>query len=566
MGFRILIILLMMLPCSLWTGTATANLLTMGILSPPGLEPDSLDPVSLMLRPPVVIADHEWNWVCSLCRRLPTQKNGDLVILKRRGKPESMATIWEIRQEVNWSDGKPVTGYDVRRTLTKLRKKGTIPAGIKVTVDPNQPRRFTVRFNKVRYDYARLMSYSLIPESAGNGSSLLSYGAWRVSQAEPDQWLLRRSDNEGHQGALRRLRIRLFDKKSGLLNALQAGRISYVAENEFTFPDAAWFRKVRRSSPASDLRILATPGSRLEYLSINMRNPMLASRAIRQAIYAGINRDRLLSTTLKNYGQKADGIFNRKDPFHRNDRVETSFLDRKKAADFLSDAGWRSGPGDIRKKNGKTLTLRLAFPEGPRRRKIAAVIRTDLQRIGISIVLTPFPEKIYFSKILPEIRYPDLALHSVSLAPGTIPWSLFHSTAIPDDANQHTGNNFAAWNSPVADRLLEEAIRRPEFADQSSLMGQLSSLLANELPVLPLFHWPSMALISSRVQRVQIPGHLFGSSLHMAGWNLRRQAGSARPFEKAAAPDDDLFLDFSPPSRDGKPTILGKSGGQPARH
>jgi oligopeptide transport system substrate-binding protein len=59
--------------------------------------------------------------------------------------------------------------------------------------------------------------------------------------------------------------------------------------------------------------------------------------------------------------------------------------------------------------------------------------------------------------------------------------------------------NYPGWEDPVFAQLLQEAATSPH---RLALLQQAESLMADQLPLLPLYHWRSPALCSSRLTSV----------------------------------------------------------------
>ena len=93
------------------------------------------------------------------------------------------------------------------------------------------------------------------------------------------------------------------------------------------------------------------------------------------------------------------------------------------------------------------------------------------------------------------------------------------SQFIRSDANGWAGANQGSWLSPTYDKLLAERMRTLDNAQRIDVDFQLVKLLAEELPVLPMYYNPIGLAVSSRVSGITRKPHA-PRLIPVTTWNI----------------------------------------------
>jgi len=116
---------------------------------------------------------------------------------------------------------------------------------------------------------------------------------------------------------------------------------------------------------------------------------------VRHAISYAINQRELVKRVLLGYGQPATSVIPPIYPqFYYRPPPGTAYTyDPKKAEAILTADGWKMGPGGIRIKNGKQLTLRLYYPSNsPTYAQDAPYLKAWLNAVGIGVTVSAMSE------------------------------------------------------------------------------------------------------------------------------------------------------------------------------
>jgi peptide/nickel transport system substrate-binding protein len=233
-----------------------------------------------------------------------------------------------------------------------------------------------------------------------------------------------------------------------------------------------------RASPR--LRVEAAPGSGFAYLLFNLRDPAVADPRLRQALSCALNREEIARYKFQGTARPASGMLPRGHWAYRRGSVCDDDL---AAAGRLLDAAGLPDPG-----GGKPrLTLSYKTSTDRFRKSVAQVLAAQARRAGIALELRTL-EFGTFARDLKEGNFQLATLKwSAVLEPDLLRWA-YDSKFIPTEANHFEGLNRQAYASPAFDALVEAATSELDLGARAQLYRQAQDLLAQDLPVLPLWH------------------------------------------------------------------------------
>ena len=300
--------------------------LTIGISQfPPNLHP-SIDPtvaktyVHGVARRFLTHYSADWKIVCGLCTEVPSLENGKAKIVDRPGGGKGIAVTFTLKPGLKWADGAPLTTKDIAFSL-EAGKRADLGFNnpdlydAMEKIDVVDASTFVIHFNKIRYDFDSLADFTILPEHIegpiyravtdpkeyGRNSAFnrapttagLYNGPYRITQVETGQFI-RFERNEhwiGERPAFDRIIIRTIENTSALEQNLLSGDVDYVAgELGLSFDQALALQK-----RASDKFNFVFESSLIyEHIDLNLDNPALADKRVRQALLMAIDRETLV--------------------------------------------------------------------------------------------------------------------------------------------------------------------------------------------------------------------------------------------------------------------------------
>jgi len=477
-------------------------------------EPDHLNPylsqmdvtydLSSLLYSFLIVADGRGRLIGDLALALPTLSNGGI---SRDGR----TYVYHLHRGVVWHDGAPFTARDVvaswRAVMdphhNTLHREGYDRI---VAIDAPDPYTAVVHLD---HRYPPFVTQFFAPLQEGGKPILPAH----VLQREPD---FNTGGLNAHPIGTGPFRFVSWERGSRIV----------LARNDRYFKGRPKLEKVELDIVPSDQTILAqvqshqvdlvvSPPSALadEYrglpdvttelfpwnaqmaLAFNCRKPLLGDAAVRRAIVASIDYDRLIATVTHGVGETAynslppTAIGYEKLPPHRYDVAAAKAL--------LEGDGWRAGADGIRTKGGARLALTIASIAGA-----STIVRVDielqsqLRAAGIDLAIKPYPYNTVFAIDGPIYggTY-DLAAYSTSLA-----WDPDVHFYLGCDQWFPKGENVYGYCNPELDRLFAAGLQYDDPRKRAPIYNAASRLIWTGAPYIPLYEIRRLVVHSPDLQ------------------------------------------------------------------
>lgn len=464
-------------------------------------------------RRPLTLYDQDWRLVCMLCTEVPTIENGQAVLETQPDGSPGIAVTYHIQPEARWGDGVPVTSEDVLFTWTVGRRAesgvshGEIFRRIR-SIDVKDAKTFTLHLNKVTFDYNAINDFEVLPAHIEKEAFTtpadyktksryetdvtnpgLYFGPYRPTSVTRGQFIVFEPNPTwwGEKPAFARIVVKVIETTPSLEANLLSGDIDMVAgELGMTVDGAVAFE--RRKRP--EWEVIYKPTLFYEQITMNVENPILADRRVRQALLYGLDRQAI-----------ARQIYQGKEPVANSDvspmdwcadpDIKTYPFDPNKAAELLDAAGWRPNPDGVRRNaKGDKLAVEIMTTAGNRNREaVELVAQQAWKKLGIEVSLRNQPARTFFGETVLRHNFPSLALFAWSSYPESLPRTTLASDMVPVAANNFSGQNTGGYRNPDMDKLLDAIEGELDKEKRRSLWHRLQALYAEDLPALPLaFH------------------------------------------------------------------------------
>jgi peptide/nickel transport system substrate-binding protein len=497
------------------------------------------------VRRPLVAYDARWRLACLLCTELPTLENG---LARRETTPDGKAGVamtFTVREDATWADGTPVTSRDAHFTWRAGRESrtGIIPSELYRTLyrlDVVDERTFTLHADKLSHDFNALNSFELLPahldeatladpETFRNRSRYVTdptdpglyNGPYRIAEVTPGaQFVLLRNPHwGGARPAFERIVIRAIENTAALEANLLSGSIDMIAgELGLNLDQAAALE--RRHGQRFTVRYQS--GLFYENITLNLDNPILADRRVRQALVHALDREAISARVFGGRQPVAHGSVSPLDPMHD---AETPRYDHdpKRAANLLDEAGWAPGPGGVRVNGkGEPLVLEIMTTAGDRTRELVQQILQDQWRqVGIDVRIRNQPARVFFGEAVSRRQFPAMAMFAWLSSPDSVPRTVLHSTQIPSAGNSFSGQNASGYRNAEVDGLIEAIEVELDRERRRGLWRRLQRIYAEEIPAIPLFFRANAFVLPIWLDGVEPTGHRDPSSLWVETWRVR---------------------------------------------
>jgi peptide/nickel transport system substrate-binding protein len=246
----------------------------------------------------------------------------------------------------------------------------------------------------------------------------------------------------------------------------------------------------------SDFRVTTAPGIGTTYLGINTEATPLNDRRVRRAIAHAIDRKAIIKGKFGNRARLARSWIA---PGHwaYSDRTPFYNYDPRTARQLLDEAGYSSSGTAFRMR----VTLRIGNDRF--RYSIARVVVAMLREVGIEVDIRPTEVAMLISDLnrgqfqLTMLQVPEV------IEPHTLSW-FFASDKIPIPGLVEGANRWRFLNrelDDVLERGRKHHIKRQRVMDYR----EVQRILAQELPVIPLWHEDTVAIANRRVWKYKVP-------------------------------------------------------------
>ncbi len=263
---------------------------------------------------------------------------------------------------------------------------------------------------------------------------------------------------------------------------------------------------------------------------MNTPHPILSDLAVRQAIQLGVNRE-VISENLYLGMENEPAVANVLTgiPSMESPNTELKY-DPDAAAQILEEAGWVMD-GEVRKKDGVELTLRLYTTVNAVRQKIQAIVKASLDQIGFNIQLEQVDAAIFFDNAAGNDQnnshfYTDMNMFTstVSAPPPVLYMIRWYAgednEEVAQKSNGWAGRNIQRYINDEYDAVYEQAMVEPDIEKAAELFIQLNDILWNDAAVLPIIRQGKKVGIGNTLNPENVALNSFEFDYYnIANWN-----------------------------------------------
>ncbi|MFJ2777644.1 ABC transporter family substrate-binding protein [Kitasatospora sp. NPDC087315] len=250
-------------------------------------------------------------------------------------------------------------------------------------------------------------------------------------------------------------------------------------------PDVAGYQIIKSTKGAAVRR---AGGPDFRQFTLNSRSPALTDPAVRQALFQAINRDAITRSDLNGLDWPTVTLNNHllvaNQNAYRDNSLGLSRYDPDDAVRKLEAAGWKLD-GDVRKKDGRELNLRMVIPAGVTQAQNEASVATRmLKDVGVKVTTVTAEANEFFDRYVNRRDF-DIAAYSLLGTP-------FPASGNRANFVQNGGTNHSQAGSPAVDTALDRAAAATDAATAFEAINQADGELWKVAGVLPLYQRPQL--------------------------------------------------------------------------
>lgn len=404
----------------------------------------------------------------------------------------------KLRPGLLFSNGDPVRASDVAFTYNSVLDPATKSLSRKSFLDRYAK---IVVVSELEVDFflqkplATLLSdldFGIISEKAAQADppSFVGAGAYFVKSFEPERLLLQANPHFGPLGQVPQIpRIEARTVRDGnARNLMLVGGSADFSQNGVRADLVGQIESRER------VKIVSGESAILTYLMFHNEDPQLSDKRVRQAIALGVDRERIIEAKFGGRAVLASGLL---PPFHwaYSGDVRRYKFNKERAMALLDEAGYPDpdGPG------GKP-RFRISFKTSASqfRLSLARVIASQLGEIGIDVDVHSYEFGTFFADIKSG-NFQMATMQTGNVSEPDYYYAYYHSSRIPNAESPHMQNRWRYRNSRV-DELTELGRSSMDRQERHRYYAEVQSILAEELPVVPLWHEDNIAVINTSVE------------------------------------------------------------------
>src|SRR6266849_5478871 len=262
---------------------------------------------------------------------------------------DPLTYIFHLHHGVKFHDGRPLTARDVKWTFDSLLQgkiRSTKSAVYRFVDHIDASDDYTVVFH-LKEPFATMLwnlsdgAMGIVPYGSGDEITRkpIGSGPFRFISAEPDREVIieRNPDYWGEKAHLERVRFMVVPDTTTRALELRKGSADIVS-------NALTSDLVLALEREPNLKVLRGPGTVLNYLAFNLRDPVLKDVRVRQAIAYAINRQPMIEYLWRGFAKPAASVLPRQS-WAYNPEVPGYDYDPKRARQILDTAGYQAAGG-----------------------------------------------------------------------------------------------------------------------------------------------------------------------------------------------------------------------------
>ena len=409
--------------------------------------------------------------------------------------PDPLTYIFHLRTGVRFQNGQPFTARDVKWTLDTMRNHSILTSKYQAyrniaSIDAPDPQTIIIHMNQP--DAALLWNLSdgalgIVPYRSGRDFQQhpIGTGPFRFVSQELDKEVVLERNPLSSQTVPRIARLRFEVVPDEMTRALALRKGSADIASNALSPDMIWSMRNDKS-----LSVAESPGTVVQYLTFNLRDPYLRDTHVRQAVACAVNRPLIIDTLLRGMARPADSLLPPNHWAYTGDGAHFDF-NLQRAQQFLEEAGYKPGPDGIR----FHLTMKTSNDGGAR--ELAMTLQQQLRAVGIALDVRSFEFATFYS----DISHGSFGMYSLRWIGGNEDPDIFQYAFASASVPPH-GANRGDYSNANVDRLLQAAASESDQAKRRILYVQVQQILAKEMPTLPLWFLDSVVIYNRRISGV----------------------------------------------------------------
>ncbi|MDX1619470.1 MAG: ABC transporter family substrate-binding protein [Nitriliruptorales bacterium] len=411
---------------------------------------------------------------------------------------------WKIHPDATWADGTPVTSADFAFTNSVINDESldiVSRSGHELITEEEEvdDKTYRATFSEPFAPYRTIFS-PVLPAHDLEGQDLSTYwndtitlgsGPYQVDTWQKGQQLTltKNADFWGEtKPSIDEIVIRFIEDSQSQVQALRGGEIDMF----YPQPQPELVQQV---DEIDGVTFEVSDGPVYEHLDLNFGNPALALDHVRKAIAHGIDRQAIVDQLIVPMKEDAS-VLNNVMFMSNQDQYEPHWdqydYNPETATALHEDNGGTMGDNSIYTCDGNELSFGFVFTAGNEARQLQfEIIQAQLAEIGIDMQDESGEAATVFGEVLVSSEWDAFAFAWVGN-----PDPVGNVEIFKCDGSQ----NFQNYCNEEVTSLLEQTNSTIDQQQRFALFNEADALMADDMPLLPLYQKPSMLAWNNKIQ------------------------------------------------------------------
>ncbi len=457
----------------------------------------------------------------------------------RRSMAKALPTVsadgrtytFALRDDLKWSDGKPITADDFLYSFEQANKKESnfvglsdldrieafktpTPGTIEITLKQAlaRPLALAIFEDRIRPVPKHIWEGRPWYDPDGNPEILrptVVNGPFILQEADAERQVYVRNPNWwGKQPNLGQV-VMIAASPNTVAELLRTGQVEWVE----SVPPAQYADL--KSLP--DVNAIEMSGAIGTYrvLQFNLRRPLLDNRAVREALVRAINRDDLIQFE-DDLAAPQFSLYPQSNARWVNPNVEKYQFEVNAARRLLEQAGMRLDGSTLRDPAGQPVNFEILWPTSSQPRgKMAAYLQQQWRQLGIDATVTGIEFNAFTDRVQRQYDF-DVAIGSFSSVTFDADNALNHVTT-------NGTQNATGYSNPRVDELFERGAAEQDEQKRKAIYDEIQQVVIQDLPVYYMVTTKDPTAFNKRVRGVSPlkGGHILRqNNLQLLGWFL----------------------------------------------
>jgi peptide/nickel transport system substrate-binding protein len=436
-------------------------------------------------------------------------------LAERWEQPDPLTYIFHLRRGVKFHDGRTLTSADVKYTFdsilagtVKSAKRGTylLVQSIETPDDATVIFHLSRPYSSFLWNLIR-QGMGIVPKGSGSEVSKhpIGTGPFRFVSMDQDEEVVveRNPDYFGAAAApdsaaqasvppnqgmpIQRVRFKIVP--DAIVRALELRKgTSDIAEINSLAPDMVVALAKEKGIVAED-----KPGTNLAYISMNLDDPILAHREVRQALAYATDRPTLIRYLMRGQARPAASLLP-PDHWAAEPDVKEYDYNPSQAEQLLDAAGFPRGADGVR------LHLELKTSTEESVRLLAEVLAEQWKNVGVVLQTRPLENATLQADIgRGSFQLYTLRWIGANNDPDMFEY-VFNSKRMPPD-----GANRGHYRNPEVDALLDQQRIETDRDKRKAILSRVQKIIAVDEPYINLWFYDSVCVHRDRVTGIVVP-------------------------------------------------------------